>query len=87
MDSMKEGTNNKDYKLFSSYFSLQMLDLIGEEKFKEQNEKNIPEFGELGPQSILGCIRRESGVTVVYKQNTAKKTPLIVCILNLGFTN
>ena len=49
-----------------------MLDLVGEEKFNMQMKKNIPEKGELGSYTLLGCIRRESGVTVVYIQTTEK---------------
>jgi hypothetical protein len=73
IESMNDGTNNNDYKLFSTYFSSRMLDLVGEDKFTKQTEANIPEYGELDRYSFLGCIRRESGVTVVYRQNTKKK--------------
>ena len=73
MESMVEGTNSNDYELFSSHFSSKMSDLVGKEKFTNQTKSNIPVYGELEPPSILGCIRRESGVTVVYRQNTTKK--------------
>ncbi len=73
IDSMKDGANRKNYKLFSSYFSTKMLELVGEMKFLEQTGKNILELGELSTQHNIGCVRRESGVTVVYKQNTTKK--------------
>lgn len=73
MESMIEGTNNKDYERFSSYFSSKMYDLVGKEKFIKQTESNIPVYGELETPIMLGCIRRESGATIVYKQNTRKK--------------
>jgi hypothetical protein len=50
-----------------------MFELVGKKKFTDQTIKYVPEFGELGRQEILGYIRRESGVTVVYKQNTKKR--------------
>jgi len=73
MECMKDGTNRKAYKLFSCHFSSRMLEIIGHAKFLEQVEKNIPELGELSTQQILGYVRRDSGVSVVYKQNTTKK--------------
>ena len=73
IEGMNDGANNNNYKLFSTNFSSKMLNLVGEEKFNKQMEENIPKNGELGNYSFLGCIRRESGVTVVYKQNTKKK--------------
>ena len=72
IEGMNQAANNYDYKSFSLNFSSRMFDLVGEEKFTKQMEVNIPKNGELGKYSLLGCIRRDSGVTIVYKQNTKK---------------
>jgi len=72
IERMNQAANSCNYGLFSMGFSKKMADLVGEEKFNMQMKKNIPEKGELGSYTLLGCIRRESGVTVVYKQVTKK---------------
>ena len=73
METMKQGTNVKDYVLFSLHFSNQFRMFVDEEKFCSQVEKNIPLFGLLTEQEYLGLIRRESGVSIIYKQKTSNK--------------
>lgn len=55
-----------------------MIALVGSNRFTEQTNKNVSVYGELGTQTILGCVRRESGVTVVFRQSTTKKKSELV---------
>lgn len=87
MESLKEGTNKNNYDIFSKYFSSKMFDLVDKKRFTEQTEKNVPIFGKLSAQTILGCVRREFGVTVIYRQNTMKKKGELVGQVSLDNEN
>jgi len=77
MVTMKQGTNEKDYMLFSTHFSTQFKALVDETKFYSQVETNIPLLGLLTDQEYLGLIRRESGVSVIYKKNVGEESRVI----------
>ena len=72
METMIEGTNASNYELFSTHFSAEMSQLVKEEKFVKQVNINVPKLGELGNYYLLGLIRRDSGVSVIYKQETTR---------------
>lgn len=72
IETMITGTNTKNYPAFSAHFSPQMKDLITPKKFIEQVDRNEPQFGQLSEFTILGYVKRPFGVSVIYKQKTAK---------------
>ena len=83
IQSMNDAANRYDYQTFSAHFSIKMLELVSEEKFTRQMKTHIPENGELGKFTLLGCIRRESGVTIAYRQHTTRKRGELLAQLRL----
>lgn len=82
---MKEGTNSSDYALFSKHFSVNMLKMVNKNKFISQNEKNIPLLGTLTAQHRLGLIRKQTGVSIIYRQQTSNTRAELLGQLFLDF--
>ena len=67
-----DGSNQGDYKLFSMSFSEDLKQKITEERFRSQRNE-FPLLTSLSKDiKFIDCIRRESGITVLWKQNSSK---------------
>ena len=67
-DNLVQCSNNKDYSGFTKHFSAQMLYGANEVELGKQwaNNKLLTNLSE--KKEVLGCLRRNLHVTVLYKQ-------------------
>lgn len=68
---MKEGSNLIDYEIFSTAFSDELVERLKKEKFEEQCRK-IPLLTSLGDSEPIAVIRREEGVTIIFRLFSSK---------------
>jgi len=67
MFNLIEGSNELNYNKFSRDFSDQMSNVVTEEKLLRQIEETRPESGLVEQRRIfIHCIRRDTGVTVLW---------------------
>ena len=67
-----DGSNQINYKLFSASFSEDLKKKVTEERFHSQC-KEFPLLTSLTKDvTFIGCIRRESGTTILWKQKSSK---------------
>ena len=67
MDNVIEGSNESNYEKFSKDFSNIMNDAVPEEEFRRQLIEFHPKFGDIKKnREFIHCIRRNSGVTVLW---------------------
>ena len=69
-ENLIRSSNNKDYGSFTKDFSSQMLYGANEVELGKQwaSNKILTSLSE--DQEVLGCIRRDNFITVLYKQNS-----------------
>ena len=69
-ENLVRSSNNKDYGSFTKDFSSQMLYGANEVELGKQwaNNKLLTSLSE--QQEVLGCIRRDNFITVLYKQKS-----------------
>jgi len=67
-ECLVQGSNENDYGKFSRHFSRESFKAMPEEELKRQTEATHHVMGLVSPdREFIGCIRRESGVTVLWK--------------------
>ena len=69
-ENLVRSSNNKDYGSFTKDFSSQMLYGANEVELGKQwaNNKLLTSLSE--KQEVLGCIRRDKFITILYKQKS-----------------
>ena len=69
-DNLVQCSNNKDYSGFTKHFSAQMLYGANEIELGKQwaNNKLLTSLSD--KKEVLGCLRRNSHVTIIYKQTS-----------------
>lgn len=72
-DNLSQGSNEVNYESFSKHFSNKMLEAIPEAELKRQSAETHPKKGLLLPhRDFVGCIRHETGVSVLWKGRLSK---------------
>ena len=67
MDNLIEGSNEFDYKKFSKDFSRLMMEAVPEEEFRSQLDKLNSTTGKIeNKREFIGCVRRDTGVTILW---------------------
>ncbi len=67
-DNMIEGYNEENYEKFSRDFSSSMLKVVNEEFFKKNVYQASLSQGKISTEkTFIGCVRRASGVTILWK--------------------
>ena len=67
-----EGSNRGDYDMFSENFSEELKHKITNERFRGQRDE-FPLLTSLAKDPVfIDCLRRESGVAVLWKQKSTK---------------
>ena len=66
-ERMKAGSNEINYKIFSSDFSQELKNLVTRDRFEGQC-KEFPLLTSLGESESAACIRRKDGITIIYRQ-------------------
>lgn len=72
-DNLSQGSNEVNYERFSKHLSKEMLQAVPEIELKRQLEETHPKDGLLLPdRDFIGCIRHETGVSVLWKGRMSK---------------
>lgn len=72
-ESLTQGSNEIDYEEFSKHFSRDSFKAMPEGELKRQADEMHHKVGLVSPErKYIGCIRRESGVTVLWKCSFTK---------------
>ena len=69
-DNLVKASNQKDYGAFTRDFSAQMLFGANEVELGKQWENNKLLTSLSDKKEVLGCLRRNSHITVIYKQTS-----------------
>ena len=83
-DDLVKYSNNKDYSGFTKHFSAQMLYGANEVELGKQWANNKLLTSLSNKKEVLGCLRRNNHVTVLYKQNSNTVTGDFLGRLVLG---
>jgi hypothetical protein len=84
-ENLTQGSNEINYEKFSKHFSRESLKAMPEEELKRQAEIRHQEVGWVSPErEFIGCIRRESGITILWKGRFAKGKGECLAQMTLG---
>jgi len=85
-ESMTQASNTIDYELFSNKFNDELKRRVTKDKFENQC-KEVTLLTSLGNATPVACIRRDDGVTIIFKLLSTKLTGEFVGQLRLSGTS
>lgn len=72
-ENLSQGSNEVNYEKFSRHLSREMLQAVPEAELKRQMEETHPTRGFVLPErDFVGCIRHETGVSVLWRGRMSK---------------